>query len=102
MDATNIASIIVAVIATGSAVASQRSSAQASKFNARAEAETEAYNRARAFDIATIERQDKELKDLREENKDLEEQLEILRWRISRIEHGLPPAPYQKGKNPDE
>lgn len=48
------------------------------------------------MDTETISRLDKENKELREREKELEEQVDILKWRISRLERGLPPAPYPK------
>lgn len=96
MDATNVASLIVATIAALTAIASQRSASKASTVNARTAAEEEAFNRARKMDIETIERLDRENKELREREKELEEQVDILRWKVSRLERGLPPAPYPK------
>lgn len=102
MDPASIASVIVALIAAAVAIASQRSASQASRKNTQAttrvDMEKEAYIRARAFDVDTIEHQDKEIKDLRddikrqaEELKDLKEQNLLLRKRIGRLEAGLPP-----------
>lgn len=58
--------------------------------------EKEAYDRARAYDTETIRRQDLEIEDLREDNKRLhaenrvlKDELELLRIRIARLEHGL-------------
>lgn len=96
MNAATIASLIVAVIAALAAIASQRAASKASVVNSKTMAETEAYNRARKMDIDTIERLDKENKELREREKELEEQIDILKWRIGRLERGLPPAPYPK------
>lgn len=96
MDTTNVASLIVACIAALTAIASQRSASKASTVNARTAAEEEAFNRARKMDIETIERLDRENKELREREKELEEQVDILRWKVSRLERGLPPAPYPK------
>lgn len=84
---TELATVAVAVIAAGGAWASQRAAARASKVNTsvagRLEAEKEAYERARAFDIQTIERQDQEIRDLREE-------VIRCRERIARLESGQP------------
>lgn len=98
MDATNAASLCVSAIAILTAFASQRAASKASTTNARTAAEEEAYTRARAFDLATIARQDAELEDCREHIKGLEDQVEILRWRLNRAEAGLPPMPYPKEK----
>jgi predicted RNase H-like nuclease (RuvC/YqgF family) len=94
MDATNVASLIVAAIAALAALASNRAASKASVVNARTQAEEEAYNRARAMDTETINRLDRENKELRAREKELEEQVDILKWRIGRLENGLPPAPY--------
>jgi TolA-binding protein len=84
---TELATVAVAVIAAGGAWASQRAAAKASRVNTnvagRLEAEKEAYERARAFDIQTIERQDQEIRDLRE-------QIAVARERIARLESGQP------------
>ena len=62
-------SIAVVVISGLFALASQRSAAKASKTNTQTvsavERETEAYERARAFDTETITRQGNEIKELR-------------------------------------
>lgn len=80
---TEVITISVAVIAAGGAWAAQRSAARASMVNtsvtSRLEAEKEAYERARAFDIQTIERQQQEIKDLRE-------QIVAMRERLARLE----------------
>jgi regulator of replication initiation timing len=90
MDAGNYVSIIAAVIAALSAWAVSRSSAKANQLSkqleaqaavdsekirtdgvketTRASAETEAYERARAFDVATIERQAAEIMQVRADN----------------------------------
>jgi peptidoglycan hydrolase CwlO-like protein len=103
MNASNWASIIVAAIALFSAIAAGRAAAGASKYSARAQAETEAYNRARKMDIETIERQDKEIDEIRKESKNLRDKVkdlktdnerlhednDRLRRRISRLEQQL-------------
>lgn len=99
MDATNVASLVVAAIAALAAVASQRSASKASTISAKTAAEEDAYNRARAFDLETIARLEREVNEERARNKDLEEQVDILRWRIGRLERGLPPAPYPKDED---
>lgn len=69
MDAIQVASIIVAGIAASAAYASQRAAAKASTVNtstnSRVEMEKEAYDRARKYDTDTIERQDREIEELR-------------------------------------
>lgn len=79
MDAGNWAGIIVAVIALVSALLSGRAAASASKYSTKAQAETEAYNRARKMDIETIERQDTELAEIREENKKMDSRIRELK-----------------------
>lgn len=70
-----IASILVSLIAALAGYASQRASAKAQTKTAatssRTELEKEAYERARAFDMETIKRQDGELAELRQHVKDL-------------------------------
>lgn len=87
LDPINIGGIVVAFIAAGGAWASQRAAAKANTFNAgmtaRLEAEKEAYNRARQFDIETINRQHADIVDLRE-------QLSQARERIAVLERGRP------------
>lgn len=79
MNAGNWAAIITSLIAVAGAWAASRNARQAAEKNAvvvsttdlekaRMAAETEAYNRARKMDIETIERQEKELILLREQN----------------------------------
>ena len=69
MDWGNWVTILVAVIAALSAYASQRAAAKATTLNtsttSRVDMEKEAYDRARKFDIETIERQDAEIAELR-------------------------------------
>lgn len=110
MDGANWAAIIVAFVSVFSAILSGRaankaaqSSSSASIMNSRTQAETEAYNRARKMDIETIERQDEELAEIREENKRiigrirelkidnerLNEDNDRLRRRISHLERVL-------------
>lgn len=88
MDQFNWAGIAIAAIGVISAWLAGRAAQNAAKYSARTEAETEAYNRARKMDIETIERQDKEVKDLRQEVKDLKADNEILRKRVSLLEQG--------------
>lgn len=83
MDWGNWVTILVAVIAALSAYASQRAAAKASNLNttttSRVDMEKEAYDRARKFDIETIERQDAEIAELRQDNKDLHEKIDVAR-----------------------
>jgi len=85
LDSINWAGIGIALIGVISAWLSGRSANKAAKFtsgasvlNARTVAETEAYGRARKLDTETIQRQDEELDELREENKLLKMQVRQL------------------------
>lgn len=103
MEAGNWAMVIVAGISLISAILSGRAAAGASKYSSKAQAETEAYNRARKMDIETIERQDKELEEIREENRKMQQKMgelkldnerlhednDRLRRRVSRLEKQL-------------
>jgi TolA-binding protein len=84
---TEVVTVGVAAIAAGGAWAAQRSAAKASMVNtsvtSRLEAEKEAYERARTFDIQTIERQQQEIKDLRE-------QVVLMRERLAKLEGRTP------------
>lgn len=108
MDAVNIATIVVALIAAAGAWASQRAAAKAAVQNTvvggRVNMENEAYERARAFDTETIARQNHEIEELRKDSAELRKQHEacateiydmkarheveitMLRNRISRLE----------------
>jgi hypothetical protein len=105
MNAVNIATIIVALIAAAGAWASQRTAARAARENTivggRVDMEKEAYDRARAFDTETIKRQDAELEELRQKHaqcadeiKEMRAQYEteitLLRLRIARLEKTRP------------
>lgn len=68
MDAGSWATVIVGAVALISAILSARAAAGASKYSSRAQAETEAYNRARKMDVETIDRQDKEMEEIRADN----------------------------------
>lgn len=80
---TSLISLAVAVVAAVGAWASQRASSKASTVSTRMDAEKEAYERARAFDIQTIERQQQEIKELRE-------QITQMRERLARLEGKTP------------
>lgn len=100
MDSTNLASLIVSLIAALGAIAAGRSASKAqvrtAEVQSRTSAETEAYNRARNMDVATITRQDNEIAALREANKimnqvlmendDLKAEVARLRRRVRRLE----------------
>ena len=85
MNAGNWAAIIVAAISLLSAVFAGRAAAGASKYSTRAQAETEAYNRARKMDIETIERQDEEIEEIRKENKKLDARIKELKLDNERL-----------------
>lgn len=86
MDQFNWAGVVIAAIGVISAWLAGRAAQNAAKYSARTEAETEAYNRARKMDVETIERQDEEIKELRQEVKDLRADNEALRRRVSLLE----------------
>jgi septal ring factor EnvC (AmiA/AmiB activator) len=73
--ATLVASFLVALLGALSAYASQRAASKATTMTSRNDMEKDAYSRARTFDVETIARQDKELDDLRVENKELRDKL---------------------------
>lgn len=82
-DWGDLVTLAVAAIAALSAYASQRAAAKASTLNTttttRVDMEKEAYDRARKFDIETIERQDAEIDELRQDNKELHEKIDVAR-----------------------
>lgn len=83
MDAGQVITLVVAIVAAGSAYASQRAASRASTMNvnttSRVDMEKEAYERARAFDTETIVRQDKEIEELRVDNRNLHEKVAVAR-----------------------
>ncbi len=104
MDASNIATIVISLIASITAVATNRSANKATRANAELESKTtieaDAYNRARKFDTDTIARQGEEIRELRETNEKqeeeirtskvrFEEEIEKLRKRIKDLEDEL-------------
>ncbi|ADD81038.1 gp040 [Rhodococcus phage ReqiPoco6] len=98
MDALpHFVSLAVALIAALSALATQQASSKASRKEkqeaSRASMETEAYERARAFDIATIDRQNEQIAALLEkvakqdaEMTQLQEKLKMTNERLESIE----------------
>lgn len=86
MDRFNIAGVIISIISALGALAASRAASKASTGNARTEAEKEAYDRARKMDVETIERQDKEIDEIREQNKLLKEQNDHLNADVKRID----------------
>lgn len=85
MGGSDWAAIFVALISIISAIFSGRSARTAAKYNSdasvmnsRTQAETEAYNRARKMDIETIERQDKDIEELRLNSEKLRERVRLL------------------------
>lgn len=85
MTGANWAIIVVGLISVLGAYVSGRAARSAAKFNAdastassKAQAETEAYHRARKMDIETIERQNKEIEEIRKNNQDLRHKVRTL------------------------
>ena len=72
IDPINLGAILVAIIGFITSIASNRSSSKTSRIVAatsgRLESEREAYQRARAMDVETIERQAEMIEGLRQEN----------------------------------
>jgi biopolymer transport protein ExbB/TolQ len=105
LSGVNIASIVVAIIAALSAYASSRAASRASTLNtqtsSRIDMEREAYERARAFDVATIARQDLELAALRAENLDQRKQIDRLRTRVDHLEDELGRPGAKKKEEPN-
>jgi predicted RNase H-like nuclease (RuvC/YqgF family) len=80
--------IISAWLSGRSARKAAQASADASMANARTQAETDAYNRARKMDIETISRQENEIKKLSDKIQFLEAENALLKERISNLEKG--------------
>lgn len=93
MDAVQVASVLVSIIAATSAIASQKAAAKASTKNEETKAnatvrtaeessritmEKEAYDRARAYDTETIKRQDAEIAEIRSDNRHLNADIKML------------------------
>lgn len=90
----HIATIVVALIGGLVALATQRSAARANQTTSvesnRADMEKEAYERARAFDTATINRQTGMIEELNEDNDELRGTVRDLRSRLEAYEDGQP------------
>lgn len=80
---TEALSLGVAGIAALGAWASQRAASKASTVSTRMDAEKEAYERARQFDIETIQRQQEEIKQLRE-------RLAVAESKVQKLEEHTP------------
>lgn len=85
MDQISWAGVVVALIGVISAWLSGRSARAAAKYNAdasmasnKAQAETEAYQRARNMDLKTIQRQDEEIEEIRINSEKLREKVRTL------------------------
>lgn len=85
MSSGDLALIIVALISVVSAALAGRSARKAAQYdsdasikNSKTVAETEAYNRARKMDLETIQRQDSEIDEIREQNRKLRERVREL------------------------
>lgn len=94
MGLIDLGSIIVAMIGAIAAILAQRAASKAgeanTKVSGRLEAERNAYERARVFDTETIDRQNEELKKLREENERLQKELAAVKTRLRRVEGMIP------------
>lgn len=94
MELIDLGAILVAAVAAFGAWAAQRAAAKASKQNitasGRLDAEKGAYERARAFDIQTIERQETEIKELRDANESLRRELWVVKARLARLKEAAP------------
>lgn len=81
MDLDRMITITVVLITAVSAYASQRAAARASRMNtqttSRVDMEKEAYERARKFDVETIQRQDAEILELRQDNVRIHEKVAV-------------------------
>ena len=90
MDLINVGAIVVAIIAAFGAWAAQRVTAKASRSNniasTRLEAEKGAYERARALDIQTIDRQNDDIIQLRTANEELRTDLLVVEKRVAHLE----------------
>lgn len=95
MEPATAASVIVAIIAAASAYASQRAAAKATVINTKTTTEAdslrEAYERARRFDVETIQRQDAEILELRGEVAALTASNRALNLRVWYLERGYTP-----------
>lgn len=97
MTGVELAGIIAAFIAAGFAYLSSRAANQASIINAKTNAEaakeqtrtdleTEAYIRARQYDLATIARKDAEIQELRAEREEFKREIAKLKQRVAVLE----------------
>lgn len=85
-----IASIVAALGAWAATRAASKANVQNSTVSGRLDAERNAYERARAFDVDTIERQADEIEELRLDNERLREDLLAVRKRLAILENMLP------------
>lgn len=90
LDPANLPTIITAVVGAIGMFGAHRTASRASRKNAKEAAEIEAYARARAMDVRTIERQNEEIADLLGDNiklrkRDREQLAEIDKLRTERI-----------------
>jgi hypothetical protein len=69
--ANHLPTIITATVGAIGMVGAHRTASRAARKNAKEAAEIEAYTRARAMDIQTIDRQNEEIKDLLKDNIEL-------------------------------
>lgn len=75
MASSDWVAVAVGSVSAVSAWLAGRSAKKASEFNTKTTAETEAYNRARQMDIETLDRQKRDLTEIRENNKEIREKL---------------------------
>lgn len=94
MALIDLGAIIAAALAALGAWAAQRAASKASKVNTetsgRLEAEKGAYERARVFDLETIDRQNDEIDKLRVENETLKKEIVVVKTRLANLEHMIP------------
>lgn len=86
MSPIDVGGILVALIAAFGALMASRSASRAATANSRFEAEKEAYERARKFDVQTIAHQNIEIEQLREDNDALTKELREVKKRLARLE----------------
>lgn len=86
IDPLNFGAILIAVIAALGTWASHRQSSKAAIVNEKAKAEVEAYNRARAMDLRTMELQDAEFHELRDKHETLKKRVGEVELRNEELE----------------
>lgn len=79
LDPANLPTIITAAVGAIGMYGAHRTASRASRKNAKEAAEIEAYARARAMDVGTIDRQNEEISDLAKDNKELRTENRLLK-----------------------